>query len=73
MYEEEANLFFEDLSGTIIRDDAFMRLLTFPNVLITGHQAFFIRNALKGIAQTTFQNIQDFQLGRDLTNQVRPK
>lgn len=73
VYEEEANLFFEDLSSTIIRDDAFMRLLTFPNVLITGHQAFFTQNALKGIAQTTLQNIRAFELNRELVNQVQPK
>ena len=46
VYEEEGDLFFEDLSDTIIADDIFTRLLTFPNVLITGHQAFFTRNAL---------------------------
>lgn len=41
VYEQEANLFFEDLSSRVIQDDIFQRLLTFPNVLITGHQAFF--------------------------------
>ena len=60
VYEEEDNLFFEDLSGHIIQDDVFMRLLTFPNVLITGHQAFFTKNALQGIAQTTIENISNF-------------
>lgn len=71
VYEEEADLFFEDLSAQIIKDDAFMRLLTFPNVLITGHQAFFTRNALQAIAQTTFENIRDFADGADLKNEVK--
>ncbi|MCU1677779.1 MAG: D-isomer specific 2-hydroxyacid dehydrogenase, NAD-binding protein [Frankiales bacterium] len=53
VYEEEASLFFEDLSDTVIGDDTFSRLLTFPNVLITGHQAFFTREALEDIARTT--------------------
>ncbi|WP_234733683.1 2-hydroxyacid dehydrogenase [Tellurirhabdus bombi] len=70
VYEEEGDLFFEDLSSTVIKDDAFMRLLTFPNVLITGHQAFFTQNALQGIAQTTLQNIQDFDQQRALKNEV---
>ncbi len=60
VYEEEGDLFFENLSGQIIQDDIFTRLLTFPNVIITGHQAFFTRNALKNIADTTLQNITDF-------------
>ncbi|GAB3335287.1 2-hydroxyacid dehydrogenase [Larkinella ripae] len=70
VYEEESHLFFEDLSNTIIQDDTFMRLLTFPNVLITGHQAFFTRNALQGIALTTCQNIQAFAEGRASGNEV---
>ncbi len=53
VYEEEASLFFEDLSDSVIDDDVFSRLLTFPNVLITGHQAFFTREALEDIARTT--------------------
>lgn len=60
VYEEEADIFFEDLSGHIIRDDVFARLMTFPNVLITGHQAFFTQNALENIADTTIQNITLF-------------
>jgi len=60
VYEEEADLFFEDLSGSIIRDDLFSRLLTFPNVIITGHQAFFTRDALAKIAETTIDNIDQF-------------
>jgi D-lactate dehydrogenase len=57
VYEEEAELFFEDLSATIIRDDVFSRLLTFPNVLITGHQAFFTQEALARIAETTLSSL----------------
>lgn len=57
VYEEEADLFFEDLSNQVIQDDVFARLLTFPNVLITGHQAFFTEDALRNIAATTLQNI----------------
>ncbi|SIO60440.1 D-lactate dehydrogenase [Singulisphaera sp. GP187] len=60
VYEEEADLFFEDHSGQVIHDDVFARLLTFPNVLITGHQAFFTREALQGIATTTLANLTEF-------------
>ena len=58
VYEEEGDLFFQDLSTTVIQDDVFMRLLTFPNVLITGHQAFFTREAVQNIAETTLGNIR---------------
>ncbi len=61
VYEEEADLFFEDLSDRIIPDDVFARLLTFPNVLITGHQAFFTEEALNAIAETTIANITAFE------------
>lgn len=64
VYEEEGDLFFEDLSQQVIQDDVFMRLLTFPNVLITGHQAFFTREALEKIAETTIGNITAFEEGR---------
>ena len=60
VYEEEADLFFEDRSGTVLTDDVFARLLTFPNVLITGHQAFFTAEALTVIAETTIANITAF-------------
>lgn len=63
VYEEEADLFFEDLSDKVIQDDVFSRLLTFPNVLITGHQAFFTEEALHKIAQTTLNNITAFETG----------
>lgn len=61
VYEEEADLFFEDLSGRLINDDVFARLLTFPNVLITGHQAFFTKEALTNIAETTIANVTAFE------------
>ncbi|MEZ0390551.1 MAG: 2-hydroxyacid dehydrogenase [Verrucomicrobium sp.] len=63
VYEEEDKLFFADHSGEVIRDDIFMRLTTFPNVLITGHQAFFTHEALTGIAETTLGNLSE--LARD--------
>jgi D-lactate dehydrogenase len=61
VYEEEEDLFFRDLSADVIQDDVFARLLTFPNVLITGHQAFFTREALTSIAETTIGNITAFE------------
>lgn len=60
VYEEEADLFFEDLSGQVLHDDVFARLLTFPNVLITAHQAFFTADALTAIAETTIGNLDAF-------------
>jgi D-lactate dehydrogenase len=63
VYEQESGLFFEDLSNEVIEDDVFQRLLTFPNVIVTGHQAFFTREALAAIAQTTLQNIADLEAG----------
>ena len=60
VYEEEASLFFEDKSSSIIQDDTFMRLLTFPNVVVTGHQAFFTRNAFEAIANHTVENLVRF-------------
>jgi D-lactate dehydrogenase len=57
VYEDERDLFFEDLSNEIVQDDVFQRLLTFPNVLITGHQAFLTEEALTAIAETTLANL----------------
>ena len=68
VYEEEADLFFENLSGQVLQDDIFARLLTFPNVLITAHQAFFTREALSAIAETTLTNLDDVAAGRDCPN-----
>jgi D-lactate dehydrogenase len=61
VYEEEADLFFRDLSDEVLHDDLFARLLTFPNVVITGHQAFFTADALAAIAQTTLANLDSFE------------
>jgi D-lactate dehydrogenase len=71
VYEQEADLFSEDLSNTIIQDDNFQLLKSFPNVVITAHQAFFTRNALQAIAETTLANITEFEQGHSLTNQVK--
>jgi D-lactate dehydrogenase len=64
VYEEEADLFFEDLSNRVIQDDVFSRMLTFPNVIITGHQAFFTETALAAIAEDTLANITAFEENR---------
>jgi D-lactate dehydrogenase len=63
VYEEEEGLFFRDLSEQVITDDVFARLLTFPNVLITAHQAFFTREAVRNIAETTIANLTAFERG----------
>jgi D-lactate dehydrogenase len=60
VYEEETALFFEDHSSNVISDDVFARLLTFPNVVVTGHQAFLTQEALAHIAQTTVENLAEF-------------
>jgi D-lactate dehydrogenase len=60
VYEQEADLFFEDLSDTVIQDDDFQLLQSFPNVVVTAHQAFFTKNALQSIAETTLTNIIEF-------------
>ena len=65
VYEQEENLFFQDLSDQVISDDLFERLLTFPNVLVTGHQAFFTDIALTNIAETTLANISRFENNSD--------
>jgi D-lactate dehydrogenase len=70
VYEEEEEIFFEDRSGLILSDDVFARLLTFPNVIITGHQAFFTREALENIAATTMENITRFEQGQALGNHL---
>ncbi len=71
VYEEESDLFFEDLSDRIIPDDVFSRLLTFPNVVITGHQAFFTREALEKIAQTTMSNLAEWETSGTCANAVK--
>jgi D-lactate dehydrogenase len=70
VYEQESNLFFADRSGGIIRDDIFQRQMTFPNVLVTGHQGFFTIEAMHEIATTTFDNLSVYQLGAECLNLV---
>lgn len=70
VYEEEADLFFEDLSDKVIQDDVFMRLLSFNNVLITGHQAFFTEEAMREISRVTLSNIASFNEGLSLKNEL---
>lgn len=70
VYEEEGDLFFEDRSDEIIDDDVFARLLTFPNVLITAHQAFLTREALTAIAETTLHNVRTVLAGEPCDNTI---
>lgn len=70
VYEQESGLFFQDRSGEIIDDDAFQRLMTFPNVLVTGHQGFFTVEALQEISEITLGNLADFVSGADCANRV---
>lgn len=70
VYEQEGDLFFQDLSDRIRQDDVFERLLTFPNVVITGHQGFFTAEALSSIAHTTLQNISLFEREGSCQNEV---
>jgi D-lactate dehydrogenase len=71
VYEEEEGIFFRNLSDQVLQDDVLARLLTFPNVLITSHQAFLTREALANIADTTLGNVRAFERGEYLSNQVR--
>jgi len=70
VYEEEGDYFYEDKSDKIIDDDVLARLLSFNNVIVTSHQAFFTKEALHNIADTTLRNIKDFEEGRPLVNEV---
>ncbi|MEP7324257.1 MAG: 2-hydroxyacid dehydrogenase [Saprospiraceae bacterium] len=70
VYEQEENLFFKDLSESIIQDDVISRLMSFPNVLITAHQGFFTKEALEQIVNTTLKNIMDFKNGILTDNKV---
>lgn len=72
VYEQEEKLFFRDLSGHIIDDDDILRLMSFPNVLITAHQGFFTQEALTEIAATTFKNLQDLEQQGSSINEVKP-
>ncbi len=71
VYEEEENYFFSDFSAQGIDDDKLARLLSFPNVLITGHQGFLTHEAISNIVKTTLQNISDFENGKELVNEVK--
>lgn len=70
VYEQEGDLFFKDLSDKIIQDDVFERLVTFPNVLITGHQGYFTEDALRNIAQTSLANVSAVQQGQACKNEL---
>ena len=70
VYEQEEKLFFRDLSADIIQDDAIQRLMSFPNVLVTAHQAFFTTEALTQIALVTFSNIKSLLSGNDIENKA---
>lgn len=72
VYEQEDDLFFEDLSNHVIQDDVFERLLTFPNVLVTGHQGYFTREALMNIAETTLSNLSCFGNNESCGYRVNP-
>jgi len=70
VYEQEEKLFFTDWSEAVIQDDVIMRLMSFPNVLITAHQAFFTEEALEQIAEVTLNNIKAYETGKELANKV---
>ncbi|WP_312519547.1 2-hydroxyacid dehydrogenase [Massilia sp.] len=70
VYEQEASLFFQDLSSTVILDDVIQRLVSFPNVIVTGHQAFFTLEAIGQIMRTTIESISAFERGEALVNRV---
>lgn len=70
VYEQEASLFFQDLSSTIITDDVIQRLVSFPNVIVTGHQAFFTVEAIGQIMRTTIDSISAFERGDELVNRI---
>ena len=71
VYEEESEYFYEDMSDFVMNDDMLARLLSFNNVIVTSHQAFFTKEALSNIAQTTLENIKDFVDGKPLLNEVK--
>jgi len=71
VYEQEAELFFRDLSSTIVTDDVLQRLMTFPNVIVTGHQAFFTREAITTICETTLRSASEFASGAPLSNEIK--
>lgn len=70
VYEEEGDMFFRNLANEVLQDDVFARLLIFPNVLITGHQAFFTVEALTAIAEVTLENLSSFERSGRATHEV---
>ena len=70
VYEEEEEVFFKDVSDYTLKDDCLARLLTFPNVIITSHQAFLTCEALENIARTTMKSLDQFHKGESLNNEV---
>ena len=70
VYEREADLFYENLSERIIQDDVLLRLVTFPNVIVTSHQAYFTDTALQNISTTTVANLTAFERNAPLVNEV---
>lgn len=70
VYEQEGDLFYQDLSNQIIQDDVIQRLLTFPNVLVTSHQAYFTDTALRNISETTIENLDGHAAGKSSSNEV---
>ena len=71
VYEQEGDLFFRDLSSSIVTDDVFQRLISFSNVIVTGHQAFFTREAIGTISETTLRSVSEFARRAPLSNEVR--
>ena len=71
VYEQEGDLFFRDLSSTVVTDDVLQRLISFPNVIVTGHQAFFTREAIGTISETTLRSATEFARKSPLSNEIR--
>jgi len=71
VYEQEAELFFRDLSNVVVTDDILQRLISFPNVIITGHQAFFTQEAITTICETTLRSASEFAAGKPLSNEIK--
>jgi len=70
VYEEEGDFFYEDYSGAVMPDDELARLISMPNVLLTSHQAFLTREALRNIAETTMENLRQYFAGEALPNEI---
>jgi D-lactate dehydrogenase len=71
VYEQEAGLFFRDLSSVVVTDDILQRLISFPNVILTGHQAFFTQEAITTICETTLRSATEFAAGKPLSNEIK--